>query len=529
LTTSSLVVGRTYRLTGVAGQRATHKGALDGYRLWLRDRADVVVIGGPTASPTPAPSPRPSATPRPGATGSPTPRPTSTAAAPTSIAHALVVTDRDVAIEAVVTAGANLLDTSGRRIVVQDASGAIEVLLPKDAPDPGAGARIRAVGRIGAAYGAPRLRAVSVVRRGSGAMPAALVVDGALSDAHVWRLVSMRGHIEDVRKLGDRWRAEVLVGSQRILVTGQPGAGIPVASVIEGRDVRLVGIVRRAYPSASDRRPTLLPRSPADVDVVAAGSSAAVSGTGGGGTGASGSGTGSGNAAGGAGTAAGSGAGTPGGSGEPAIPDVDLVDLAEADGRTVRVGGLVSELAIDGFRLDDGTAVGRVVLAGEAASLLPLIEPADAINVVGRVARLDDGALGVVVTDPAGIALGSDLGVGATPAAATSGAGASSEPDPSPSGSPAVDVLSAGAIGGSALPGAGAGLATLLTVTLISVAVTLIRRRQARRFLAARVAARLAAIAGVPVAVGSAGPDDDGSAPPPAPATAGAERGPSVA
>ena len=55
--------------TGVAGQRATHKGALDGYRVWLRARADVTV----TAQPSPKPStpPKPTASPK----GGPTPKP----------------------------------------------------------------------------------------------------------------------------------------------------------------------------------------------------------------------------------------------------------------------------------------------------------------------------------------------------------------------------------------------------------------------------------------------------------------------
>ena len=70
---------------------------------------------------------------------------------------------------------------------------------------------------------------------------------------------------------------------------------------------------------------------------------------------------------------AGTGAGTPGGDGGPsaaAVPDADLVDLDAFVGRTVRVGGLVVDLASDGFTLDDGTATGRVVLSGAALDLL---------------------------------------------------------------------------------------------------------------------------------------------------------------
>ena len=63
--------------------------------------------------------------------------------------------------------------------------------------------------------------------------------------------------------------------------------------------------------------------------------------------------------------------------------------------------------------LGDGFARRRdrhrpVVLADAAADRLDLIEPGDAINAIGRVSRLSDGALGVLVTDPAAVSLGSD-------------------------------------------------------------------------------------------------------------------------
>ena len=72
------------------------------------------------------------------------------------------------------TAPATLLDATGRRIVVQDASAAIELLLPSDSGAPPVGSRIHAEGQVGLAYGAPRLRA-EVARRSSdrrGADPA---------------------------------------------------------------------------------------------------------------------------------------------------------------------------------------------------------------------------------------------------------------------------------------------------------------------------------------------------------------------
>ncbi len=152
--------------------------------------------------------------------------------------------------------------------------------------------------------------------------------------------------------------------------------------------------MRPAYPSASDRRPTILPRSRGDVRV-----GAAASGGGTAGSGATG-GRGSNGATGGSATGArpASDARRP----TPSVPDADLADLASIVGATVRVGGLVLDVRPDGFVLDDGTAHAPVVLRDDAADWIPLIEPGDAINVIGRVERLDDDALGVVVTDPGG-------------------------------------------------------------------------------------------------------------------------------
>ncbi|TAL09695.1 MAG: lamin tail domain-containing protein, partial [Chloroflexota bacterium] len=63
ITTADLRATIRYRLTGIVGQRATRTGALDGYRIWLRDRADIALepmTGG--QSPGPDPSDGPAAT-----------------------------------------------------------------------------------------------------------------------------------------------------------------------------------------------------------------------------------------------------------------------------------------------------------------------------------------------------------------------------------------------------------------------------------------------------------------------------------
>jgi hypothetical protein len=249
--------------------------------------------------------------------------------------------------------------------------------------------------------------------------------------------------------------------------------------VIEGRSIDVVGIVRAAYPSASDRRSTILPRSMGDISIGGA--------AGGGTTGgrASGGGSDPAYAPGSSGMAVGAAAGTDG----ARVPDADLADLATVLGTTVRVGGLVLDVRPDGFLLDDGTAHAPVVLRGDAADWIPLVEPEDAINVIGRAERLDGGDLAVVVTDPAGIALGSDpsamAGASVAPSAGATAIAADTRPRTAGFGDPLGIV-----------PGAGAGLLSLIGISLASVAVTLLRRRQARRLVASRVAARLSAIAG---------------------------------
>jgi hypothetical protein len=231
-------------VTGIAGQRASKKGAPDGYRVWARDPNDIVLLAAapPTAGSSAGTTPKPKAS-------------AGTSSALVSIARALRTTDRDVAIEAVVTAPASLLDTSGRRIVVQDGTGAVEVLLPKDARAPAVGTRIRAVGRIGKAYGAPRLRAEAIDRRGSGSVPAPLRVNGPLTSTHTWRLVSIGGRVDSVKKLGERWRAEIVVGAARLVVVGQPGSRIPSTALAEGGTADIVGIVRPAEPRCCRAHP----------------------------------------------------------------------------------------------------------------------------------------------------------------------------------------------------------------------------------------------------------------------------------
>jgi hypothetical protein len=480
LSTSSVAKGDRLRISGVAGQRASHKDAPDGYRIWVRGAADVVRVGG-SASSGPSPSPSPTS---------------ATDTAPVrSIAAAILAANGGVAIEGTVTAPASLLDATNRRVIVQDRSAAIEVLMPSGATAPRVGTRVRVRGEVGRAYGAPRIKAETVQVLGSGSITA-LELRAAPGAAHEWRLVRVRGDVVEIHRSGDRWTAELLVGGTRVPIAGLAGAGIPSAALVAGRTATIVGIVRRAWPTATDRRFAVVPRSPGDLTL---GGSADPSAAGSSGSGSSGA----------------AGSSGPGGTGAPgaAVADLDLVDLRAHVGETARVSGLVASVEATAFRLDDGTATARVRLDGPAADLAGSLVAGDALSATGRVTReADGGEIVVVVDDPAAVILVGDLG-----AQGGDGSGSTGQPGDSASGSVSASPragagsLTAG-VGDRPMPEVGA--VGLVLISLASLLVTVIRRQRIRRRFAARIAARLAAIgpaaapsvATSPTAAGPRGP-----------------------
>jgi hypothetical protein len=282
--------------------------------------------------------------------------------------------------------------------------------------------------------------------------------------------VRISGTIKKVERFGDRWRAEVvLAGSKeaRVPVLGQAGAGIPSTRLAEGASVTIVGIVKRPYPTATDRRFAVLPRSGADLLTSAA------TGSGGGtGNGSTGSGNGE--------------AGAPNATTgvTDVTPDTDLAALGEHLGAQVRVGGLVTAVAADGVDLDDGSATGHLVFRGDAVELLPYLRTGDAIAATGRVEQLD-GAIVVIVDGAADVVRVGDLGQavpvivpGASPA------GGSAEPS---------DARLTRAGGLVDRPETWS-IAAMGGLSLLSLVVTLIRRRRARQRLRAVIVARLATL-----------------------------------
>ncbi|MBI3748784.1 MAG: hypothetical protein HY262_08065, partial [Chloroflexi bacterium] len=327
-----------------------------------------------------------------------------------------------------------------------------------------------------------RFRAERLEPLAGGLASAPTVLHAQPDAAHEWRLVAITGRIERVTKLGDRWRAELAIGTRKIPIVGQSGSGIAASSMVEGRVAPIVGIVRRPFPTATDRRFGILPRSADDIRIDGgsiARQTAHVAGPAGAG-----------------GTATVGGGSTPLGAGAKTTatsspPEADLADLATLVGSVVRVGGLVADLRRDGVLLDDGTTIGRVILQGAALELLPLLEPDDAINAIGRVEAVEDGPA-VVVEDPAGISQAGDPQPpdAATPAGMVAASAA-------PGGSP----TEAGLAGASPFGAGAVGFATLGALSAASLAVTLSRRWYLRRRLAARIATRLAGLETPPPAV----------------------------
>lgn len=296
-------------------------------------------------------------------------------------------------------------------------------------------------------------------------MPASLGRAPAATDE--WLLVRLSGSIVKVERLGDRWRAEiVLADGSKVPVHGQPGAGIPSTAIVAGRRITVTGIVRRPYPTASDRRFALLPRDGADIAIGPSDSGAAPDATGG----------------------TDQGGALPGAAPPTTniTPDTDLATLLDHVGQRVRVGGLIASIGADGFDLDDGTALARIVLSGDMAALLPHLREGEAIAATGVVA-LQDGAA-VVIVDGTGTlvrvgSLGQAVPIGGFAAEAT----------PAPSADGAVAALAADSSAlRPALPPA--SLLAISMVSALSVLVTLARRRVARRRLRQVLVARLASL-----------------------------------
>ena len=282
-------------------------------------------------------------------------------------------------------------------MTIQDSGGAVLLRLPDDT-SVGIGRRVRVTGAMGTYYGAPQLTADSLQALGEGTATVVTVRSAPVPAALEWRLVTVSGVVESVHRDGDAWRAEIRVGSGTVPIVGIERSEITSTALEEGRTATVTGIVKRAFPTASDQRLTIVPRSTADVRL---GGSVAPSS--GGPTGADPSGDLSepgspGGEAPTPPTSSGSGSPLPGGA-PAAQAVVRIADMAQHIGARVRIGGTV--VVIGGARLtvrdDTGTAI--VVLMDEAIEAGADLAPSDVINAAGTVERSDAG-LQLVVSSP---------------------------------------------------------------------------------------------------------------------------------
>jgi hypothetical protein len=373
-------------------------------------------------------------------------------------------------VNGVVTTNPTLIDPSGRLLIIQDSTAAIEVRLPVAGTAGAAGlaghplvpgARLQVSGSIGRSYGAPRLTVSTVIWLGSATQPQPLRITAAPGSQFEWRLVQASGRFDAIHRLGVRWRADLIIGSTRIPVVGLTGSRIAVGRLLVGRRVTIVGIVRRAYPSAIDQRFVIDPRSMSDMSFEPADpirptptdrSTGARTAPG---------------------PAAGVGGDAPTASGESSV---DLRDLNAHRGQQVRVGGLVTGVKDALILLDDGTATRRLILTGAATPYLDLVEIGDPLEVVGLV-EVDASGPYLLVSDPNGVARAGDPGPG-TIASAGPSAGPTSRPETSASrqvdGSSTID-RSAGFGPANLLEAL--GLTLVGVIVALAIVLPLVRRR----------------------------------------------------
>jgi hypothetical protein len=363
---------------------------------------------------------------------------------------------------------------------------------------------VRVVGVLGRAYGAPRITAAKLVVLGHGAEPVPATLAGPPAGALEWRLVAVEGTVTDRRRLGDRWRAEVRATAGSIPVAGLPGAGIPATALVVGSRVRIVGIVRRPSPAATDQHFVLVPRSPADIRVLARATGSTQTAGPGGGT---------------------SRTGPPstfvvssrvGAARSNTTPvSADAANLAGLAGRSVRVGGIVVAVDATGLVLDDGTGSARLDLAGDARSLAQLLGRGDAVSASGVVAA---GTPPVIrVTDAADLARLGDLGEAlplSDEVVPADGADVLASDDPGAPSSPSPETVATRDAGNGALGPMTAGAGSVGALATAGAMLLVVRRRRDRRIVRARIARRIAEL-GAPFTAPSP-PDEVASAGDPA-------------
>jgi hypothetical protein len=308
-------------------------------------------------------------------------------------------------VEATVTAPAGLFNLGGPTITVDDGTAAVAVILPSATAGPRVGSRARIIGRVGRWEGGPTVVASQFVLEDELQATQPVAVTGSLGSTLEWRLIRVCGRIDKLTRAGSRWRAELLVDGQRLIVLGEPAAGISATVLTSGRMAVVTGVVRRSTSDSSVFQ--LLPRSPLDVRLGPAPETLSALGAASHGSPA---------------------AGHPASTSAAAAPRVDISALATHIGERVTVSGLVADSDGEQATVDDGT--GHVRIGGSAATeAIGLLEPGDAIEVSGIVTR-DEAGLFISVDPMSVITLPGDGGEDRAVAAPAIGLRAADSPDP---------------------------------------------------------------------------------------------------
>jgi hypothetical protein len=363
--------GDRIRAIGIVGQRASRSVADDGHRVWPRGRADIDILGSEPGATPPGDGPDDS----PGKTG------------PKRVLIKNATPGRTVTIAGVVTSEAGFIDSEGRRVTVQDKSGAILVRYPAGIKPDAVGRTIRASGEVGTWFSSVQLEADDRPRAKGRGRTQATLLRRPPTETDEWRLVSVRVQVLDVERSGETWRAEAaLAGGGHLPIVGLAGSHITADMLEPGREALITGIVRRAYPTASDQRFAVAPRSREDVRLgrlVVEDASAEVLGP--------------------DGDSDASGGSASGGSDDDAVL-ATFATLPQLDDRVVRVGGRLERIAGRLLTLDDGTASGDVRLSDSVAAIEPELRIGEVLNVTGRVQRRGRrGAHEVVVESAADV------------------------------------------------------------------------------------------------------------------------------
>ena len=365
--------GQQLAATGIVGQRASGTGAADGSASGRETRT--------TWWPQPLNLPRATPRPDPGPPGGQPPR-----GRPPRGQIGRAAPGDSVTIVGTVTSSAGLIDSEGRRVTVEDRSGAILVRYPDDARPARVGTLIRASGEVGTWYDGRQLEAEETPQRVREGRAVPTILRRPPDSGDEWQLVAVTVRIADVERDGDAWRAEATLGAAGDLpIVGLAASGTSADGLEPGRAARIVGIVKRAHPSASDQRFAIAPRSAADIELgdSAPGGDPAGPGATGGAQGPA-------------------DPGRTGVAGDWAAPATTLDALATLADEVVRIGGRVTR--IDGRRLtlDDGTAAVDLRLAAAVEPFEPGLQVDEVLNVVGRV-RGRPGRLEVMVRSSADV------------------------------------------------------------------------------------------------------------------------------